>query len=193
MQADDEAIFFESHAAWGEWLGEHGASHDELWVGFWKRGTDQPTLTWEESVDEALCHGWIDGIRRSVDDQRYKIRFTPRRARSSWSTKNLNRVEELTAAGRMQPAGLAVFEAREVESASSSVDRSDPGELPPDYQQELEATPSALAFFEAQPPGYRRLSVRWVLDAKREETRLRRLRVLIEDSANGLRIKPLRR
>jgi uncharacterized protein YdeI (YjbR/CyaY-like superfamily) len=188
----EEAVFFPSPGAWRDWLLEHGESQDILWVGFWRRGTDRPTLTWDEAVDEALCHGWIDGLRRRVDDQRYRIRFTPRRPRSMWSAKNLKRVAELETAGRMRPRGTAAFEARPAEPAGYSSERSKPVTLPTAYREQLEASPSAAAFFDAQPPGYRRLSIHWVISAKREETRLRRLAALIEDSANGLKVKPLR-
>lgn len=188
----DEAVFFSSARAWGEWLAAHAADTDELWVGFWKRGSGQPSLTWPESVDEALCHGWIDGIRQTVDDERYRIRFTPRRPRSRWSAKNVTRIAELQAEGRMFPAGLEVFEAR-VGPRDGYKLTEGPTMLPADFRAEFERVPAALAFFEAQPVGIRRGSLRWVTSAKREETRLRRLRTLIDDSANGLRIKQLRR
>lgn len=186
-------IFFSSPEAWGSWLDTHGADEDEVAVGFWKRASGQATLTWDEAVDEALCRGWIDGIRRSIDGDRYQIRFTPRRARSNWSAKNVRRVAELQAAGRMQPAGLLVFEARVGDSEGYSLRARTNTELPPEYQRQLAANTAAFAFFEAQPAGYRKNAVHWVTEAKREETQLRRLRTLIEDSSNGLRIKLLRR
>ena len=184
----DETIFFSSPLDFGAWLAEHGTGEDELWVGIWKQNSGESSLSWAESIDEALCHGWIDGVRQTVDDQRYRIRFTLRRSGSRWSAKNLARVEELTAEGRMGPAGIAAYEARPRERAPERVE-----ELSPELEERLEASGEAWAFFQAQPPGYRRTSIGWVMDAKREETRVRRLETLIEDSADGIRIKPLRR
>jgi uncharacterized protein YdeI (YjbR/CyaY-like superfamily) len=191
----DDAVFFASPREWREWrewLEVHGASLDACWVGFWKQGTGQPSLTWDESVDEALCFGWIDGIRKSVDDERYRIRFTPRRARSKWSAKNLRRFDELEATGLVQPAGRAALERRTEAPAGCSFEQRTT-ELPPQYQQRFEDEPAAWAFFAAQPPGYRSGSIHWVTSAQREETRLRRLATLISDSANGERLKQLRR
>jgi len=185
-------LFLASAAAFGAWLERHAATADELLVGFWKQGTGHPTLSWNESVDEALCHGWIDGIRRSVDADRYSIRFTPRRARSKWSAKNIARIEELRSAGRMRPAGIAAFDGRVDVSAGYSFERGSPASLPVAYRDELEAAPAALAFFETQPAGYRNGAIHWVMSAKRDETRQRRLRTLIEDSTNEERIKQLR-
>lgn len=123
----DDAIFFASPREWREWLELHGASLDECWIGFWRQGAGEPSLTWDESVDEALCFGWIDGIRRSVDDRRYRIRFTPRRKRSKWSAKNLRRFEELEAAGLTKPAGRTAFEAWPIGRAGYSVWGTDRG------------------------------------------------------------------
>ncbi len=189
----EDAIFFTSPGEWREWLEAHATSLDECWVGFWKRGTDHPSLTWDESVDEALCVGWIDGIRRTVDEQRYRIRFTPRRRRSRWSAKNVGRVAELEAQGRLLPAGRAAFEARSDDPAGYSFQQRTATVLPSEYQRQLEANAAAWAFFQSQPPGYRRDAIHWVTEAKREATRLRRLDGLIEDSVNGLRVEPLRR
>ncbi len=185
--------YFASPSDWGAWLAEHAAREDELWVGFWKRGSGEASISWAESVDEALCHGWIDGVRQSVDEQRYRIRFTPRRSRSKWSAKNLRRFDELEAAGRVQRPGRAAFEARAAEPAGYSYEERAAATLPEEYQHRLEANAPAWTFFQAQPPGYRQTSILWVVSAKREATRLRRLETLIEDSGNGQRIKPLRR
>ncbi len=189
----EDATYFDSPDAWASWLAEHAGQQDAIWVGFHKKRTGEPSLTWDEAVDEALCHGWIDGIRQRVDDRRYRIRFTPRRSRSQWSAKNVRRVTELEAAGRMLPAGRAAFEARSGDPAGYSLEQRTATTLPAEYQRELEANAAAREFFEAQPPGYRRDAIHWVTEAKREATRERRLASLIEDSANGLRIKPLRR
>lgn len=187
-------VYFPSAAAFGEWLAAHHDTSTELWVGFWKAGTGKPTLTWPESVDEALRFGWIDGLRRSVDAQRYVIRFTPRKPGSQWSLVNLRKVDALRAAGRMHASGLAAWE-RRIESGRTpySFERSAAAALDGDELDRFRADPTAWAWFEKQPPGYRRVSLHWVTSAKRPETRARRLGILIADSAAGQRIGPLRR
>lgn len=182
-----DPVYFSSPSAFREWLEAHHASADELWVGYHKRGTGRPSLTWPESVDEALCFGWIDGLRKSVDAERYAIRFTPRRPGSNWSRVNLARVEALTAAGRMRPAGIAAYEARKVDADETSVENR-PEELPEPYAVAFrERDPGAWAFFLAQSRSYRRTAIGWILAAKREETRLRRLEQIVEASAAGRR------
>jgi uncharacterized protein YdeI (YjbR/CyaY-like superfamily) len=176
------------------WLEQHHDSERELLVGYYKKGVDKPTLTWPESVDEALCFGWIDGVRRRIDDESYCIRFTPRRARSTWSAVNIARMPELVAAGRMTTAGLHAFEARTADnSAVYSYDAKDPGQLDEQELAAIRADPAAWAFWEKQPPSYRRAVVHWVTSAKRPETRDKRLATLVSDSAAGRRIKPLSR
>ncbi len=182
-----EPVYFSSPAAFREWLEAHHASAGELWVGYYKRGTGRPSMTWPESVDEALCFGWIDGLRRRVDDERYTIRFTPRRAGSNWSRVNLGRVGVLIDEGRMRPAGLAAFEARR-EDAAEPPPEERPQELPEAYAHAFhERDAAAWDFFVAQTPSYRRLVIGWILDAKREATRLRRLDQIVEASAEGRR------
>jgi uncharacterized protein YdeI (YjbR/CyaY-like superfamily) len=189
-----DPTFFPTPDDFRGWLTEHHASSDELWVGFYKKATGRPSITWPQSVDEALCFGWIDGIRKSIDTEAYKIRFTPRRSGSNWSRVNLERVTVLLAQGRMAPAGLAAYESRDPEKdARYSHGRGGPVELPEDHLVRLRANEKAWAFWQAQPPGYRKQVTGWVVSAKREETRARRLATLIEDCANGRRIKPLRR
>jgi uncharacterized protein YdeI (YjbR/CyaY-like superfamily) len=142
-------------------------------------------MTWPQSVDQALCYGWIDGIRRRIDDESYSIRFTPRRAGSHWSEVNTRRAQELIAEGLMQPAGLAAFEARDVaKTAEYSYEARSRG-LDEAYETQLRANEAAWAYWQAQPAHYRRGAAHWVMSAKREETRLRRLAALIEDSAAG--------
>jgi uncharacterized protein YdeI (YjbR/CyaY-like superfamily) len=193
MTSPDSPIFFSAAAHFRTWLAEHHDSKDELWVGFYKKATGKPSITWPESVDEALCFGWIDGIRKSVDDQAYAIRFTPRRPGSHWSKVNLERVSVLIEQGRMAPAGTRAYEARDPErSARYSYER-ERARFTREQERELRSNADAWAFWKAQPPGYRKLTTHWVVSAKREETRARRLARLIEDSANGLRIKELRR
>lgn len=187
------ATFFPEAADFRAWLEEHHASADELWVGYWKKATGRPSVTWEESVDEALCYGWIDGIRRSLGDESYVIRFTPRKRTSVWSGRNIERVEALKAEGRMRPAGLAAFAHRELHPDSGYRTSARPKELPAGMLERFRASPRAWQFFQEQPAGYRRQVARWILAAKREETRDRHLATLIDDSANGLRIKQLRK
>jgi uncharacterized protein YdeI (YjbR/CyaY-like superfamily) len=149
-------------------------------------------MNWTEAVREALCFGWIDGIRRSLDDESYTNRFTPRRPRSNWSAVNIRHVEELIAEGRMTPAGLAAYEAREPErSGVYSYERRHEARLDEAQEAQFRANRAAWEFFGAQPPGYRQMAFYWVLSAKREETRERRLATLIEDSAAGRRLAQL--
>lgn len=178
-------IFFESAAHFRRWLEEHSSAAKELWVGYYKKGSGKPSLTWPESVDQALCFGWIDGIRKSVDDISYTIRFSPRRPRSVWSAVNIRRVEELTAKGLMQPAGLAAFEARRENRSGiySYEQRSE--QLPEPYAEKLRQNKAAWDFFQAQPASYRKAISWWIVSAKKEETRLRRLEQLVSDSSQN--------
>jgi uncharacterized protein YdeI (YjbR/CyaY-like superfamily) len=182
-------VFFPTPADFRKWLEQHHESADELLVGFFKKGAGRPSITWPESVDEALCFGWIDGIRRSIDDESYSIRFTPRRRRSAWSAVNIKRVAELTELGRMRPAGLRAFDARDPQrSQIYAFEQSKEAQrLSPEYQAQLEANEKAWAFFRSQAPYYQRVVSWWVMSAKKEETRLRRLATLIADSAKGRR------
>ena len=187
-----EPTFYATPADWRAWLEAHHADAREHWVGFHKRASGRPSMTWAESVDQALCFGWIDGIRKRVDDERYMIRFTPRTPSSRWSRVNVARVAALTEAGLMHPAGLRAFEARTAEGTYSYEQR-EAAAFDPGRERRLRANAAAAAFFDAQPPSYRRSATHWVMSAKREETRDRRLAQLIEDSAAGRRIAPLAR
>ena len=184
--------FFSKPDALRDWLRAHHDSADELIVGLHKRGSGKPSITWPELVDELLCFGWIDGVRRSIDETSYSIRITPRRERSLWSAVNLKRVDELIASGRMEPAGLAAYQARdERRQRGYSYEREQV--LAPELDVRFRASPKAWAFFESQSPWYRRTATHWVMSAKRDETREKRFATLLADSANGLRIAPLRR
>jgi uncharacterized protein YdeI (YjbR/CyaY-like superfamily) len=185
--------FFPTPADFRRWLAEHHASEGELWVGFHKKATGKSSITWPESVDEALCFGWIDGLRKSVDVEAYKIRFTPRRPGSIWSKVNLERAATLIAEGRMAAAGMAAYEARDPERSGRYSIEQDEARLSPEQERQFKKSRVAWTFWSAQPPGYRKQATWWVTSAKRDETRARRLAMLIEDSANGLRIKELRR
>jgi uncharacterized protein YdeI (YjbR/CyaY-like superfamily) len=184
--------FYASPDEWRAWLAAHHADAREHWVGFHKRGTGRPSITWPESVDQALCFGWIDGIRKRVDDERYMIRFTPRKASSRWSRVNVARVAELERAGLMHPAGLAAFAAR-TEEGTYSYEQRDAAAFDPERERRFRAGEAAWDWFSAQPPWYRRTATHWVMSAKRDETRDRRLARLIEDSAAGRAVGPLRR
>lgn len=180
--------FFKTPSAFRKWLEAHHASSKELWVGFNKKGSGKPSIDWPESVDEALCFGWIDGIRKSIDEESYKIRFTPRKPGSIWSAVNIRNVEKLVTESRMRPAGLKAFEARkEYRSGIYSYEQRSP-ELVEPYLGKLKRNKAAWKFFQIQPPGYRKQMNWWVVSAKQEETRLKRLDKLIEESAKGRRI-----
>jgi uncharacterized protein YdeI (YjbR/CyaY-like superfamily) len=186
--------FFATADRFRAWLEEHHTHHAELIVGFHKKGSGRPSITWPESVDEALCFGWIDGVRRSHGEHAYTIRFTPRKPKSIWSAVNVARVEKLIAAGRMRPAGLRAFAARTPERTGVySFERNAAAELTPVQETALRANREAAAHFDAQPPWYRRTAIHWVISAKREETRVRRLAQLIDDHAAGRTIPPLTR
>lgn len=189
-----EPRFFATPAEWRRWLARHHASAPELWVGFHKKATGRASITWPEAVDEALAWGWIDGIRRRLDADRYVIRFTPRRPGSIWSAVNLRRVAELTKEGRMQPVGLAAHaKAKDGRSGLYSYEQRKKAELPPEMETRFRRSSRAWAFFQSQPPSYRHTATWWVISAKRDDTRERRLATLIEDSAAGRRLKHLAR
>lgn len=186
--------FFATPAAFRAWLEEHHGTSRELLVGFHKRGSGTPSITWPEAVDEALCFGWIDGIRRSIDGTSYTIRFTPRQRRSTWSAVNIERAKELERLGRMRPAGRAAFEARaDDRSAIYSYEQRRNAKLDPGQERQFRADKRAWEFFEAQAPSYRKAATWWVVSAKRDETKARRLASLIDHSARGKTIPPLTR
>lgn len=188
-----EPTFFPTGADFRGWLDEHHATETELLVGFYKKSSGKPSITWPEAVDEALCFGWIDGVRKSIDGESYTIRFTPRKERSIWSAVNIARAEELTRLGLMRPAGSEAFARRSDErSRIYSYERANAA-LPADYEQRFRADEAAWAHFEKMPASYRKAAAWWVASAKKEETRERRLGQLIEDSANGRTVPPLTR
>jgi len=190
----DGVRFFATPNKWRQWLEKNHARADEVWVGFHKRASGTPSITWPESVDEALCYGWIDGIRKTIDATRYQIRFTPRRQGSIWSAVNIGRVAVLTKEGRMRPPGLAAFEARVPEkSAVYAYEQPEPATLGDEYERRFRANAKAWAFFQSQPLYYRKVVTRWVVSAKQDATRERRLATLIADCAAGRRIGPMRR
>jgi uncharacterized protein YdeI (YjbR/CyaY-like superfamily) len=188
-----DPIFFPTPADFRRWLEANHASAGELWVGYYKKSSGIPSITWEESVDQALCFGWIDGIRQGIDAVSFKNRFTPRRPGSNWSARNIGRVEALKAEGLMALAGLAAYEARKGGESDGYSYEQRPADLEEPYLGRLRANAAAWVFWQAQPPWYRRAAAWWVISAKKEETRLKRLEQLIADSAAGRTVPPLTR
>ncbi len=183
-----QPIFFPSSAAFRDWLEAHHATARELLAGFYKRHTGEPTMTWVESVEEALCFGWIDGVRRSLDARRYTIRFTPRKPGSYWSAVNTRHAQRLIESGRMRPAGLAAFERRDAARTKRYSYERETATLSAADRRAFGAAPGAWAFFRAQPHGYQRLETIWITSAKRPETRAKRLAAIVERSAKGERM-----
>ena len=180
--------FFKTQSDFRKWLEKNHNKEEELWVGYFKKSTKQKSITWPESVDEAICFGWIDGIRKSIDDKSYKIRFTPRRPSSYWSKKNLNRAKELIKLGMMHSSGLKLlneYDEKRTEKYSYERERM---ELSVEFQKEFKTNKTAWKYFQAQPPYYKKTTVIWVMSAKKLETQRRRLDILIKDSANCKRI-----
>jgi uncharacterized protein YdeI (YjbR/CyaY-like superfamily) len=186
-------VFFSSPAQLRQWLEQHHSTETALLVGFYKKGTGRPTLTWSESVDEALCFGWIDGTGRSIDSESYCIRFTPRRPRSIWSVVNIKKVEGLLREGRVAPAGLAAFEKREAARSGVYSFEQAQVQLEPDMEAAFRSDKGAWSFFGTTPPAYRKAAIWWVISAKRAPTRAKRFRELLEVSAAGKRLKHLQR
>ena len=178
--------FFKHSAAFRRWLQQHHQSAAELVVGFYKTNSGKASITWSEAVDQALCFGWIDGVRTSIDVLSYKIRFTPRKPNSIWSTVNIRKVAALTKAGLMQPAGLEAFNSRNDQKTKLYTHEQDEVKLAPELEQQLKAHKAAWSYFQALAPGYRKSSINWIMGAKQEATRLKRMQQLISDSANGI-------
>jgi uncharacterized protein YdeI (YjbR/CyaY-like superfamily) len=188
-----DPIFFATPSEFRAWLAEHHNKATELLVGFHKKGSGKPSITWPEAVDQALCFGWIDGVRRSYDETSYTIRFTPRKPRSTWSAVNIKRANELTTLGLMHPAGLRAFEARaEERSAIYAYERMN-ARFPEEYERQFRTNQVAWDFFQAQAPSYQKTATWWVISAKKEETRRKRLAALIADSEHHRTIQPLTR
>ncbi len=188
-----DVIFFATPEGLRAWFAEHHETAGELRVGFHKKATGTPSVTWPEAVDEALCVGWIDGVRKGIDATSYTIRFTPRKPGSIWSAVNIARVAELSRQGRMLPSGLAAFaRRREAKSAVYAYEQETP-QLDADAEQQFRANATAWAFFQAQAPWYQRTATWWIVSAKQEATRQKRLATLIADSAQGRRLARLSR
>jgi uncharacterized protein YdeI (YjbR/CyaY-like superfamily) len=181
--------FFKSQADFRQWLDKHGTSERELWVGYYKKGSGKTGLTYREALDEALCFGWIDGIVKRVDEMSYMQRWTPRTKASAWSLVNIKRVGELTKLGVMAESGLKAFNARDPKRQTNYLYEQQDQPLAPEYERRFKANKRAWTFFEAQPPGYKRLCLRRIMSAKKEETREKRLTETIRLSAAHKRLE----
>jgi uncharacterized protein YdeI (YjbR/CyaY-like superfamily) len=184
--------FFQTPAAFRAWLEQHHATADVLWVGYHKVGSGKPSITWPESVDEALCFGWIDGLRKRIGDSSYAIRFTPRKPGSTWSSVNIRRAQVLIERALMRPAGLKAYEARKENRSGVYSYEQRSADLPGPYNKLLKANEAAWSFFQAQPASYRKAVNWWVVSAKKEETRRKRLEKLAAHSARGERLPEFR-
>jgi uncharacterized protein YdeI (YjbR/CyaY-like superfamily) len=180
--------FFKTPADFRSWLEKNHATATELWVGFYKKDSGKPSITWPESVDQALCFGWIDGIRKRIDEISYQIRFTRRRPGSIWSAINIKRAKELVRQKQIRPSGLKAFAARIENKTGIYSYEQRSTELPEPYAKLLKKSKAASNFFEKQPPSYRKMIDWWIVSAKKEETRLARLAKLISESAKGKRL-----
>ncbi|HEY6660337.1 MAG TPA: YdeI/OmpD-associated family protein [Pyrinomonadaceae bacterium] len=182
-----KAKFFSSPDQFREWLEENHDRESELLVGFHKKSSKKKSVTYAEALDEALCFGWIDGVRRNLNETSYTIRFTPRKSKSIWSLVNVRHVERLKKEGRMQPPGLEAYARRDPKRTGIYAFENAPRELSPAYEKIFRANKKAWEFFEKQPPYSKRTSIHWVMSAKKEETQVRRLKHLIENSDKGVR------
>ena len=191
MAEERPATYVENAAAWRTWLEENHATETEVWLGYWKKNSGRANLTWSEAVEQALCFGWIDSVRQRVDDDRSRQRFTPRRRRSTWSNVNIAKVAELEDRGLMTDAGRAAFEARMPENQGVYSYENGEVRLDPVYEEQLRSSPSASAYFESQRPSYRRAARGWVMSAKRQSTRDRRMTELVAACEAGQWIKPM--
>jgi len=181
-------IFFKTRKDFRKWLEKNHKIKKELYVGYYKKATGKLTMTWPQSVDEALCFGWIDGIRRSIDEESYCNRFTPRRATSRWSNINIKKVEELSKQGLMHSAGLEIYKKRKEERSGISSYENEAKELDKDLEERFKANKSAWEFFSKQAPSYKRTIIHWILSAKQEKTKLARLDKTITESEKQKRI-----
>ena len=187
----NKPIFFKSQSDFRKWLEKNHDKEKELLLGYYKISSGKPSLTWSQSVDEAICFGWIDGIRRSIDSESYMIRFTPRKTTGNWSAVNLKKVEELTKLGLMTPSGIQIFKKRKLANTKQYSYENSGYSLNEKFLRRLKANKKAWAFFSTQAPSYQKVTTKWILTAKREETQLSRLQTLITDSEAGRRIKSM--
>jgi uncharacterized protein YdeI (YjbR/CyaY-like superfamily) len=180
--------FFSTQEEFREWLKKNHRKETELLVGFWKVGTKKPSMSWSQSVDQALCFGWIDGVRKSIDEESYSIRFTPRKPTSIWSAINIKKIEELTKAGLMTSEGIKAFELRKEEKSAIYSHEKEPATLDPEFEKQFKANKKAWEFFNNQAPSYKKVMLHWIMSAKQEKTRLSRLEKTIRESESGKRV-----
>ena len=190
---DESPTFFSTQSDFREWMKKNHNLEKELWVGYYKKATKIQSITWPESVDEGLCFGWIDGIRKSIDEKSYKIRFTPRKSTSIWSAVNIKRIQQLMEVGLVMPEGLAAYERRRENKSEVYSYEQRKADLPAEYQKLIKKNKKAWEFWNKLAPSYKKATTWWVVSAKKEETRLRRLNILIESAEQGLKVPPLRR
>lgn len=189
----DDVLYFYNPNDLRIWLEKNHNQKDVQWIGYYKVATGKPSITWEESVREALCFGWIDGLRKSIDDESYKIRFTPRRPNNHWSAKNLQMVEELIEQEKMKKPGLKAYQKRDKINSKQASYEKKKVKLKKEYEHQIRLNKKAWKFFEELAPGYTKTSIHWVMSAKREDTRRRRLKILIESCEKEQKIPPLQR
>lgn len=187
----ESITFFPTQPHLRKWFEKNHKKADEFWVGYYKKGSGKPSITWPESVDEALCFGWIDGIRKSIDEESYKIRFTPRRKGSIWSAVNTKRIKELIKLGLVKPSGLEVFNKRDEKKTNRYSFEQKEAKFPKEFEKKFKANKKAWKYFQTLPPSAKRPSTWWVISAKREETKLSRLDTLIKCSEEERKIPPL--
>lgn len=189
LQKENNAVFFPTPNEFRKWLAKNHKTQSELLVGYYKVGSGKQSMTWSESVDQALCFGWIDGVRRSIDEESYCIRFTPRRPGSIWSDINIRKAEELTKAGLMLPEGLHAFSLRKEDRSRVYSHESLPSQLSGELEKQFKRSKAAWEFFMAQPPSYRKMVVHWIMSAKQEKTRSSRLEIAIAWSRKKERMR----
>lgn len=180
--------FFATQTQFRAWLEKHHKKETELLVGFYKVSSDKPSMTWSQSVDQALCYGWIDGVRKSIDAESYSIRFTPRRSNSIWSAINIQKVEELSKAGLMTPEGQKAFDLRTENKSRIYSHEKEPAVLDPNYESQFKMNSPAWNFFSAQAPSYKKVMIHWIMTAKQEKTRIARLEKTIQISEQQKRM-----
>ncbi len=184
-------LFFPTQPDLGKWFEKNHNKVDELWIGYYKKATGKPSITWHQSVDEALCFGWIDGIRKSIDEESYKIRFTPRRKGSIWSAVNIKRIKQLIKHGLVKPAGLEVFNKRDEKKTNRYSFEQEKVKLTKEFEKKIKANIKAWEYFQKLPSSAKKPSIWYVMSAKKEETKLKRLDILIKSSEEGRKIPPL--
>jgi uncharacterized protein YdeI (YjbR/CyaY-like superfamily) len=191
MNLEIKPTFFTTQEDFRKWLLKNHETATELIVGFYKVDSGKPSMSWSQSVDQAICFGWIDGVRKTIDKESYLIRFTPRKPTSIWSAVNIKKVEELTKQGLMQPNGILAFEKRKEHKSKIYTYEKEAVKLSTGFEKKFKANKKAWAFFQSLPPSYHRSAIDWVMSAKQEATSIKRLNELINDSEAGRKIKRL--